>query len=328
MKAPILKDIETFIYMIVIITVFHLSNLTQQIVTFRFVSERLALITRQLNTMVPLTAFGYSHHCQFKHDIHRKNIINVAISRARDTLIVVMPNDQTENVEHLTRVKNVEHLMHASGDFIEYASQDIEQLMFGSRTYIEDNTFSTSHQSVNVYGLPETYYEIRSEDHALDVQIHKQNQQRPLAQSSSASANESTELTANVHGTKKISSGLRMKIAPDGWDQLEITLLVQFFLTLSKMDSGQLDQATKTFCDELQAYAARLHPGDRNAIAERSYDAVGSRIAGLNVLRLGASADEAGLPKLYEHVYHMSQAYPNAFRSWLHTAEKACPITW
>ena len=260
--------------------------------------------------------------------LNKKNIINVAISRARDTLIVVMPNDQTENVEHLTRVKNVEHLMHASGDFIEYASQDIEQLMFGSRTYIEDNTFSTSHQSVNVYGLPETYYEIRSEDHALDVQIHKQNQQRPLAQSSSASANESTELTANVHGTKKISSGLRMKIAPDGWDQLEITLLVQFFLTLSKMDSGQLDQATKTFCDELQAYAARLHPGDRNAIAERSYDAVGSRIAGLNVLRLGASADEAGLPKLYEHVYHMSQAYPNAFRSWLHTAEKACPITW
>ena len=52
MKAPILKDIETFIYMIVIITVFHLSNLTQQIVALRFVSERFAFITRQLDNIL------------------------------------------------------------------------------------------------------------------------------------------------------------------------------------------------------------------------------------------------------------------------------------
>ena len=45
--------------------------------------------------------------------------------------------------------------------------------MLGSSTYLEDNTFSTGHQSVNVYGLPEKRYEIRSEDTAVDVQIHR-----------------------------------------------------------------------------------------------------------------------------------------------------------
>ena len=36
-----------------------------------------------------------------------------------------------------------------------------------------NNTFSTGHQSVNVYGLPEKYYEVRTEDNAVDIQIHK-----------------------------------------------------------------------------------------------------------------------------------------------------------
>jgi hypothetical protein len=44
--------------------------------------------------------------------------------------------------------------------------------MWDSDTYIEDNSFSTSHQMVNVYGEPERRYEIRSEEEAVDVQIH------------------------------------------------------------------------------------------------------------------------------------------------------------
>ncbi len=45
--------------------------------------------------------------------------------------------------------------------------------MFGDSQYLENNAFSTSHQSVNVYGLPEKCYEVRAEDTAIDVQIHK-----------------------------------------------------------------------------------------------------------------------------------------------------------
>ena len=46
--------------------------------------------------------------------------------------------------------------------------------MFGDSQYLMNNTFSTGHQSVNVYGLPEKYYEVRTEDNAVDIQIHKE----------------------------------------------------------------------------------------------------------------------------------------------------------
>ena len=46
-------------------------------------------------------------------------------------------------------------------------------LLFGRTGFLEDSTFSTSHQNVNVYGLPEKRYEIRSEDTTIDVQVHE-----------------------------------------------------------------------------------------------------------------------------------------------------------
>jgi len=49
----------------------------------------------------------------------------------------------------------------------------IEELVFGSKTYLEDNSFSTSHQLVSVYRKPEKRYEVRSEDNAVDVQVHE-----------------------------------------------------------------------------------------------------------------------------------------------------------
>ncbi len=43
--------------------------------------------------------------------------------------------------------------------------------MFGSKTFVYDNSFATSHQSVNVYSKPEKKYEVRCEETAIDVQI-------------------------------------------------------------------------------------------------------------------------------------------------------------
>jgi len=45
--------------------------------------------------------------------------------------------------------------------------------MFGDLRYLEQNTFSTGHQMVNVYRRPERRYEVRSDDSAIDVQIHE-----------------------------------------------------------------------------------------------------------------------------------------------------------
>ena len=106
--------------------------------------------------------------------LNKRNIINVSISRARDYLFVVIPDDDTENVDDLKMVKKVEKLMKAEQCCNEMRSTMLELKLFGSETYLEENAFSTGHQNVNVYGLPEKKYEIRSEDTAVDIQIHKE----------------------------------------------------------------------------------------------------------------------------------------------------------
>jgi hypothetical protein len=104
--------------------------------------------------------------------LNKLNIINVSISRARDYLIVLMPDDETEKVENLSLVKKVETLCKEQPSCIEQLSPLVEEIILGSKTYLEDNSFSTSHQLVNVYGKPEKRYEVRSEDNAVDVQVH------------------------------------------------------------------------------------------------------------------------------------------------------------
>lgn len=108
--------------------------------------------------------------------LNKLNIINVSISRARDYLFILMPDDRTENVDNLILVKNVENLCKSQSSWIELQSTDIEEIMFGSKNYLEENSFTTTHQVVNVYGKPDKRYEIRSEDHAVDVQIHNFNE--------------------------------------------------------------------------------------------------------------------------------------------------------
>lgn len=105
--------------------------------------------------------------------LNNKNIINVSISRARDYLFIVMPDDETENIDNLSLVKRVEGIIKSTDVWNEFVSHELEDLMFSDSNYIENNAFSTSHQSVNVYGLPEKIYEVRTEDAAVDVQIHR-----------------------------------------------------------------------------------------------------------------------------------------------------------
>ena len=105
--------------------------------------------------------------------LNKLNIVNVSISRARDYLFILMPDDNTENVGNLSLIKKVERLCKEQSVWSEHQSPAIEGIMFGSKTYLEDNSFSTSHQLVNVYGKPEKRYEVRSEDNAIDVQIHE-----------------------------------------------------------------------------------------------------------------------------------------------------------
>ncbi|MGE4054614.1 MAG: DEAD/DEAH box helicase [Vicinamibacterales bacterium] len=104
--------------------------------------------------------------------LNRQNILNVAISRARDYLFIIMPDDRTENIAHLQRLLRIERLVkERAGAFSETASSLVEESILGSSSYLEDNTFSTGHQMVNVYRQAERHYEVRSGEAAVDVQI-------------------------------------------------------------------------------------------------------------------------------------------------------------
>jgi hypothetical protein len=105
--------------------------------------------------------------------LNKQNILNVAISRARDYLFIVMPDDETEGVENLHKIAKIETLVKAGSAFSEYASCIVEEMIWGNESYLENNTFSTGHQMVNVYRKPERYYEVRSDESAIDVQIHE-----------------------------------------------------------------------------------------------------------------------------------------------------------
>ncbi|MDR0549070.1 MAG: C-terminal helicase domain-containing protein [Deltaproteobacteria bacterium] len=104
--------------------------------------------------------------------LNKLNIINVSISRARDYVIILMPDDNTQNINNLSYIKFIERFCKKNNFCSEWQSFEIEDFLFNSKTYLEDNVFSTSHQQVNVYGEPEMLYEIRSENNALDVQLH------------------------------------------------------------------------------------------------------------------------------------------------------------
>jgi hypothetical protein len=114
--------------------------------------------------------------------LNRQNILNVAISRARDYLFIIMPDGRTENVAHLRKLLLIERLVKdRTGAYSETASNVVEEAILGSSSYLEDNTFSTGHQMVNVYRQAERHYEVRSGESAVDVQISLGRAQLPGA---------------------------------------------------------------------------------------------------------------------------------------------------
>ena len=107
--------------------------------------------------------------------LNKINILNVAISRAKDYLILLMPNDFTEGVENLYQLNRLKGIIqyYLAGVCQKWTSADIEDILFGVHDFLYENTFATTHQSVNVYTKPEKKYEIRIEETAIDVQVNK-----------------------------------------------------------------------------------------------------------------------------------------------------------
>ena len=106
--------------------------------------------------------------------LNKLNIINVAISRAKDYLIVFLPDKQNcqgyEYLEKINRLVSISSQKYEKVTSVIPATT-VEKIVFGKAHYLESNTFVTSHQLANVYTKPTCLYEIRVDENSVDIQI-------------------------------------------------------------------------------------------------------------------------------------------------------------
>ena len=53
----------------------------------------------------------------------------------------------------------------------QYTCDQIEEIIFGRKFFIESNTFVTSHQLTNVYTKAVKRYEVRIDENSVDIQL-------------------------------------------------------------------------------------------------------------------------------------------------------------
>lgn len=107
--------------------------------------------------------------CSSGSHINNQNIINVAMSRARDYIFFIMPQGQPRGMvlkEQLNYVlKDKQKGM--------FYSPGVESVIFGSPDYIVSNTHVTCHMPVNVYCDETSKYEVRMSSEAIDIKINE-----------------------------------------------------------------------------------------------------------------------------------------------------------
>lgn len=97
-------------------------------------------------------------------------IYNVAVSRARDYLIIVNPFNTLHRNYYINKIKSI------AADFFMApirikSSSHIEKILFNNSSYIDDNTFITNHDDVNIYGADIYKYFIKKNSVSIDFQI-------------------------------------------------------------------------------------------------------------------------------------------------------------
>ena len=108
--------------------------------------------------------------CTSGTHINNENIINVAMSRARDYLFFVLPNGQQKGFFMKNRIGK--HIQFTERTIMNCS--DVEKVMFnGNSNFICENTHVTCHMPVNVYCEDNALYEVRMSDAALDIKINQ-----------------------------------------------------------------------------------------------------------------------------------------------------------
>ncbi len=111
--------------------------------------------------------YFYSGH--EKALLSKEYIYNVAISRAKDYLVVLHPYTAIPNNIFINKIG---HSYKSNFDNTKILSaKDIEMTLFNDENYIENNSYVSGHDNVNVFGLSEMKYFIKANDTAIDIQL-------------------------------------------------------------------------------------------------------------------------------------------------------------
>ena len=102
--------------------------------------------------------------------LYKQYIYNVAISRAQDYLVVVHPFSCIGNNPFINKITRAFAKHNGHCEYLPY--NEMEQKLFGARDYIKDNSYVTSHDSVNVYNtILGKKYILKYGPDSLDVQV-------------------------------------------------------------------------------------------------------------------------------------------------------------
>ena len=112
-------------------------------------------------------------HCSKKAHINKENIINVAMSRARDYLFFIMPQGQPKGMIIKRQLSDIVNAPTMTKEKAMFRCLDLEKVIFGEENYITSNTHVTCHMPVNVYHEENSVYEVKISENALDIKINK-----------------------------------------------------------------------------------------------------------------------------------------------------------
>lgn len=103
--------------------------------------------------------------------VSKEYIYNVAISRARDYLVILHPYSDIIDNEFINKIK-ASYKGNLDMDKVEILdNKKVEKVLFGKENYIEANSYVSGHDSVNIFGLSEMKYFIKANDTAIDIQL-------------------------------------------------------------------------------------------------------------------------------------------------------------
>lgn len=111
--------------------------------------------------------YYYSGHK--KSLLSKEYIYNVAISRAKDYLLVLHPYTAISNNEFINEIGIA--FKNNFGNTRIMNAKEIEKKIFNDENYIENNSYVSGHDNVNVFGLSEMKYFIKANDTAIDIQL-------------------------------------------------------------------------------------------------------------------------------------------------------------